>query len=364
MMPSVRERRPPVGTAGRRPAGGASLLPRMAPQGKDTAIRADGTGRRGTPTSGRHGWPQASGRRIAAPPHDAARQRHRHSRRWHRPPGNADLWPVLPVGAGTARRRRAESRIATHRDGSCLGAVPIPGGGVPVPGRASAQSALRRSPRSAGLCRPEVGVPLPARRSAWWHGRDAPVQRSRGAFCDSASASEVEKSGRTVSAIPMYGSRRTLGFPPRRNHLATGGPSRRPPSAGCADQRSAFPCLRVAPPGGLGAMRQFSVRVAPSATRRELPRLRNPDERCLPFQCTDHAERWDSRREGTTSQLGVLPAARLRRAVPAPTGRTGRRSAFPCLRVAPPGGLGAMRQFSVRVAPSATQQALPPPPAA
>ena len=40
---------PPVGTAGRRPAGGASLLPRMAPQGKDTAIRADGTGRRGTP---------------------------------------------------------------------------------------------------------------------------------------------------------------------------------------------------------------------------------------------------------------------------------------------------------------------------
>ena len=86
---------------------------------------------------------------------------------------------------------------------------------------------------------------------------------------------------RTVSAIPMYGSRRTLGFPPRRNHLGTGGPSRRPPSAGCADRRSAqfsrwgLPCLRVAPPGGMGAMRQFSVRVAPSATRRALPSLRN-----------------------------------------------------------------------------------------
>ena len=65
-------------------------------------------------------------------------------------------------GAPTARRRRAESRIATHRDGSRLGTVPIPGGGVPVPGRASAPSALRRSPRFAGLCRPEVGVPLPA----------------------------------------------------------------------------------------------------------------------------------------------------------------------------------------------------------
>ena len=39
-------------------------------------------------------------------------------------------------------------------------------------------------------------------------------------------------------------------------------------------------------------------------------------ERCLPLQCTDHAERWDSRREGATSELRVLPAARLRRAVP------------------------------------------------
>ena len=86
---------------------------------------------------------------------------------------------------------------------------------------------------------------------------------------------------RTVSAIPMYGSRRTLGFPPRRNHLGTEGPSRRPPSAGCADRRSAFPCLRVAPPGGMGAMRQFSVRVAPSATRRALPSMRNAGYRTV-----------------------------------------------------------------------------------
>ena len=132
------------GTAGRRPAGGASLLPRMTPQGKDSAIRADGTGRQGTPTSGRHSWPQASGRRIAAPPHDAARQRHRHSCRWppqgtptsgrhswpqasgrriaapphdaarqrhrhscrwHRPPGNADLRSAqLAAGQRAAHR--------------------------------------------------------------------------------------------------------------------------------------------------------------------------------------------------------------------------------------------------------------------
>ena len=45
-------------------------------------------------------------------------------------------------------------------------------------------------------------------------------------------------------------------------------------------------------------------------------------KRCLPLPCTDPAERGDSRREGATSELGVLPAARLRRAVPA----GGRRS--------------------------------------
>ena len=41
--------------------------------------------------------------------------------------------------------------------------------------------------------------------------------------------------------------------------------------------------------------------------------------------------------------LGVLHAARLRRAVPAPTGRTGQRSAFPCQRVALHGGVGPRR---------------------
>ena len=51
-------------------------------------------------------------------------------------------------------------------------------------------------------------------------------------------------SARTVSATPRYGSRRTLGFPPRRDRLGIGGPSRRPPSAGCADRRSAFPSGR------------------------------------------------------------------------------------------------------------------------
>ena len=111
--------------------------------------------------------------------------------------GQFSRWgPAQPAGGG-------RSRVSPHTGWSGrsrLGAVAIPGGGVPVPGGASAQSALRRSPRFAGLCRPEGrpsspgGAPLPARRSAWWHGHQAPVQRPRGAFCDSASAPEYEKS--------------------------------------------------------------------------------------------------------------------------------------------------------------------------
>ncbi len=45
----------------------------------------------------------------------------------------------------------------------------------------------------------------------------------------------------------MYGSRRTLGFPPRSNHLGTEGPSRRPPAAGCAGRRPAFQAVPALP---------------------------------------------------------------------------------------------------------------------
>ena len=78
----------------------------------------------------------------------------------------------------------------------------------------------------------------------------------------------------------MYGSRRTLGFPPRSNHLGTEGPSRRPPAAGCAGRRPAFQAV-------------------PAVFRTEV-----------------HAE------TGAIPEVGVRPAARLRRAVPA----GGRRS--------------------------------------
>ena len=78
---------------------------------------------------------------------------------------------------------------------------------------------------------------------------------------------------RAVSATSMYGSRRTLGFPPRRGHLGTGGPSRRPPSAGCAGRRPAFQAVpafftiggtRFRGPVGRGAGRRPALQAVPA----------------------------------------------------------------------------------------------------
>ena len=70
--------------------------------------------------------------------------------------------------------------------------------------------------------------------------------------------------------------------------------------------------------------------------RRPLSRGRAPGpqhcERCLPLQCTHHAERRDSRREEATSELAVLPAARLRRAVPTWRSAQFSRWGLPCGR--------------------------------
>ena len=55
------------------------------------------------------------------------------------------------------------------------------------------------------------------------------------------------------------------------NHPRSRGPSRRPPPAGCADQRSAFPCLRVTLPVGVPAemRRPASARRSRIADRAE-----------------------------------------------------------------------------------------------
>ncbi len=68
-----------------------------------------------------------------------------------------------------------------------------------------------------------------------------------------------------------------------------------------------------------------------------------PSRRC------PHPRRWRSRARPRFRSVSIAPLAPLCGAVPGPTGRTAQRSAqfsrwgLPCLRVAPPGGMGAMR---------------------
>ena len=98
-------------------------------------------------------------------------------------------------GTPTSGRHAARSAATTDRSSPSRHA----GQGTPTSGRHAARSAAKGvyhaairmtlntevpaekgpprtwgsfpPPAFGGLCRPEVGVPLPARRSAWWHGR-------------------------------------------------------------------------------------------------------------------------------------------------------------------------------------------------
>ena len=114
-------------------------------------------------------------------------------------------------------------------------------GCAPLPGRTT------RSGRRGTPARPLRGDGRPHGGAA---GRRSKVLHVPFAAPPSAARGPGPAALRTVSAAPMCGSRRMLGFPPRRGHLGTRGPSRRPPSAGCADQRSAqssrwgLPCGR------------------------------------------------------------------------------------------------------------------------
>ena len=117
-------------------------------------------------------------------------------------------------------------------------------------------------PACGGLCRPEVGVPLPARRSAWWRGAER----------------------RTTPALEVVPCR--------------------PPTAGCADQRSAFPCLRVALHGGVeprGEPPLNSGSLLPPACGG----LCRP-EVGVPVPARRSA-RWRGAERRTTLELGVLP---------------------------------------------------------
>ena len=96
-VPQARERRPPVGTAGRRPAGDASPFTQMVPLSARPPPGPHRATGKGTPTSGQFS------RWGPAPRAEGPRATHRRSRRWfpsrrslHQAPrchrqGNADL---------------------------------------------------------------------------------------------------------------------------------------------------------------------------------------------------------------------------------------------------------------------------------
>ena len=90
-----------------------------------------------------------------------------------------------------------------------------------------------------GLCRPEVGVPLPARRSAPGEAEPSPPQS--GSLSAGRLRRPVPTRGRRSRACASLCSGRSRTIPPAVGVLLC-----RPPAAACADRRSAFPCPRVA----------------------------------------------------------------------------------------------------------------------
>ena len=89
---------------------------------------------------------------------------------------NADLWPVLPVGAGTAARRAAGGSLPSaltgggrHRarsaaNGVCHSNVRItPNAGIPAEKGPPRNWRSFPPPALGGLCRPEAGVPSRSR---------------------------------------------------------------------------------------------------------------------------------------------------------------------------------------------------------
>ena len=281
MAPPVRERRPPVGTAARRAAGGS--------------LSSAFTGRRHGAHSAANGVCHSNVRITPNAGIPAEKE----------PPRN---WGSFPPPAFGGLCRPPPGELARGRRSLACASLRL------VAWAPCAMFSVRVAPSATRRALPRLRNP---------DERCLPFQCT-----DHAERWDSRREGTTseLGVLPAARLRRAV-----------------PAPTGRTGQRSAFPCLRVAPPGGMSARRHVQRSRGAFCDSASAPRLRNPDERCLPFQCTDHAERWDSRREGTTSELGVLPAARLRRAVPAPTGRTGQRSAFPCLRVAPAGGLGAVR---------------------
>ena len=137
--------------------------------------------------------------------------------------------------------------------------------------------------RFAQRCRPEVGVPLPARHERYQGSRReeshperwGPSRRPPAAGCAGPHRENWPEVG-----VPFPARHQRYQGPRREgSHPERWGPSRRPPAAGCADRRSAFPFLRVTSAARVRAERRAMQRCAIS--RPSGPRCRSEDRRSL-----------------------------------------------------------------------------------
>ena len=134
--------------------------------------------------------------------------------------------------------------------------------------------------------------------------------------------------------VPTF--RQTLGFPPRRGQLGTEGSSRRPPSAGCADQRSAFPCLHPVSVYSDTQLRGPAGRGAPS--RWLGPSRRPPSAGCAgPHRenCPEVGVPWSASRECLQRYAVARPC--------------GPRCAIPLVGTVPPPAFGGLCRPEVGV---------------
>ena len=291
-------------------------------------------------------------------------------------PGSSGDW--FSGGRRRQRARCARRRHAGGRRAPLRGAVPAPTGrtgqrsAFPCLCVACAQSGLRRSPRGAGRCRPEVGVPVPARRSAWWHGRRsaAPVG-TRGPQGRARAYRHLRKPrGRpgnadlwSARAVRRTAQRRTAtrenrgdgqGTPTSGRHARSAGPRNGVPppakTAGTARERRPLGGSRAGARNqrrSVGPYRR-EWRTATCENRGDgagnADAPRSSSDRRWAFPCRHVA----GARNGTAPMArvrGAVPTVRsappVRRllnrdcaARPAARGGADRRSAFPCLCVA------------------------------
>ena len=290
----------PVGGAGRhaRSAGPRNGVP---PPAKTTGTARERRPLASSPGGGRHARERETSADDGAP----------YRREWRTPCSTgtalfAALRAAVPTGG---RRSLAGASLVLNRD--CAGRHAARGGAdrrsaFPCLCVACAQSGLRRSPRGAGRCRPEVGVPLPVRR----------LCSVRTALFAALRAAVPTGGRRSLAGASLVLNRDCAG-----RHAARGG----------ADRRSAFPCLCVAcAPSGLRCSLRFAQRCRPEVGV-PLPVRRLCSMRTALFAPRRGAVPTGGRRSLACASLVLRQDCAVRCA-----SRSGadRRSAFPCRRVA------------------------------